>query len=474
MPTAGTKLELICYPYDSSAARPGPAACCGPRAEVTRAALALLPILLSACEVPASALGPTREEAQVRGSELLQALAGRFGPLDREPSFEALRPKLLQNALTPSRIVDDPLAWTTWEEARRTVEVSGWPEPSGYRIGLRAGATRPRRPGEYRGVLRLRVENRGTYEWRVRDELAVGALRPDDAARAFEVLLRGAESAAAKGRGEPVDLRARVLKAFPLAASAWGRLYSLEALRAARESDGATVLELRVALEPARLRPVAPRYAWFLERYAAPIELHAEARVTASAEPPSLSSITPAIWSLAVAQRRATLLLRVREGRAVPAGTRTEGQSGVIRVALDYSTRAGPFRVGVRKLEADLELVSTSDEKAFSASFRREPEWRLPFLIRPFLRGSLRRPFEGAGASLRYGLARRDDVTSLERDYRLAVKESWILRWIGGLSSTAVTDFRRHAEAESDRFTAEGLHALRRDLEDLLGGSPPR
>jgi hypothetical protein len=39
---------------------------------------------------------------------------------------------------------------------------------------------------------------------------------------------------------------------------------------------------------------------------------------------------------------------------------------------------------------------------------------------------------------------------------------------MGGLTATAVSDFRRNAEAESDRFTSEGLNALKQDVETLL------
>ena len=420
--------------------------------------------MLSACEEPPAALGPTRIEAQTRASDLLAALAGRFGPIDRDPAFDAVRPKLVQNALTPSRIVDDPLAWTIWEGTRRTVELFGKPQASGYRIGLRAGAPLPLRPGEYRGVLRLRAEGRGAYEWLVRDELAVGGLRPADAAHALEALFRGAESAAGEGRGAPVDLRPQVLRALPNAAAAFGRLYALETLRATRQADGATAIELRVALEPARLRRVAPRYAWFLEKYATPIELRAEASVDA----PTPDGVTPAFWIVEAAQRRATLRLRLRDGRLALLRSASGTVGDRLSVSLDYSTRAGPFRVGVRRLEAEVAFIGALERTSFTATFRREPEWRLPFVIRPLLRGSLRRPFEGEGSVLEYTIGEKGGVTRLERSYRLTVQENWIVRWIGGFTASAVSDFRRYAEAESDRFTADGLHALRKDVETLL------
>jgi hypothetical protein len=425
---------------------------------------ALLAALLGACGELAASLGPTPGEAQRRGSDLLEALASRFGPVTREPAFDALRAKLLKNALTPSRIVDDTAAWTSWEGLGRTLELVGRPRASGYHMGLRPSAPEPVLPGEYRGTLRLRVEGGGVYQWHARDELAVGALQPADAARALEALLRGAEAAALERRGTSVDLRPALLAALPRASAAFGRAFSLEVLSGTRQGDDTTTVELRAALEPERLQAAAPRYARFLEKYATPVEL----RATAS------SQAGPTFWTLDVARRRATARLRLREGRLAPLDGDAGSVGSRLLVVVDYSTRSGAFRIGVEGLAADVTLVGTPRELSFSATFREEPAWRLPFVIKPFLRGSLKRPFQGDGSLLAYSLGHGDGVTRLERRYRLPVKESWIVRWLGGFASSSVSEFRRHAEAESDQFTADGLRALRQDLEALLQGRAAR
>ena len=103
------------------------------------------------------------------------------------------------------------------------------------------------------------------------------------------------------------------------------------------------------------------------------------------------------------------------------------------------------------------------------ARFAEEPDWRLPFLIKPFIRGSLRYPFEEEGMTLGFALRRHSDgSTRLVRDYRVRVQESWIIRWLGGLSDKAVSDFRRGAEAEADRFNRECLYAVRDDVVTIL------
>jgi hypothetical protein len=55
--------------------------------------------------------------------------------------------------------------------------------------------------------------------------------------------------------------------------------------------------------------------------------------------------------------------------------------------------------------------------------------------------------------------------------YRARVRETWILRWLGGMVGGAVDEFRRGAEAEADRFHRECLLALRDDLA-ALGSAP--
>jgi hypothetical protein len=95
----------------------------------------------------------------------------------------------------------------------------------------------------------------------------------------------------------------------------------------------------------------------------------------------------------------------------------------------------------------------------------------MPFVIKPFLRSSLRRPFEGEGALLAYGIRENGSgMTTVSREYRIAVQESWLVRWIGGNTGDAVASFRESAEAEAERFYGEALLALRADLIRLLGG----
>ena len=102
--------------------------------------------------------------------------------------------------------------------------------------------------------------------------------------------------------------------------------------------------------------------------------------------------------------------------------------------------------------------------------FRREPKWDLPLATERLIRSPLRRPFEGRGSELR--LAVRDDLGSQAmsvRQVRTAVRESAIMRWLGGLGATAFGDFRalggrgESIPHRAVRGAATGRGGVRRD-----------
>jgi hypothetical protein len=386
---------------------------------------------------------------------LLDALAGRFGPVAREPSFDALRPKLAAAALVPSRVFDDATAWTERGGDWRGVQFAGAVERYGYRVGVRASPPEPVLPGDYRGRLQLRRIAGGRYEWQMDEELAVGAVRPADLAGAASALLRQAEQAAGSGPAA----RTALVAAFPRTVAVLGRLCRLESLLLSSEAEGAARVELTVRLTPDGLAPVAPRYAEFLRRYVTPMKLHAVAT----------DAVGAGWWAVDGAQDVWTLRLRVRDGSLVPlAGPAARGIPSQLRVTADYETKMGLFTVGVHSLAAELDLTRTPAEKGVRARFVQEPGWQLPFLVAPLLHSSLRYPFEAEGSEA--GWTAREQPggrAELVRSYRARVRESWLLRWLGGLTTGAVDEFRRGAEAEADLYDRECLLALRDDLATL-------
>jgi hypothetical protein len=61
-----------------------------------------------------------------------------------------------------------------------------------------------------------------------------------------------------------------------------------------------------------------------------------------------------------------------------------------------------------------------------------------------------------------------DGPTRLVRDYAFRVRESWVVKWMGGVGNSAMQDFRKGAESESDRYSRDCLYAVRDDLVTLL------
>jgi hypothetical protein len=215
-----------------------------------------------------------------------------------------------------------------------------------------------------------------------------------------------------------------------------------------------TTVTLEASLHPDAIAPGFPKYARFLRSHATPLRIAVQAREAQATW-----------WSYELRDNCMRLQFRVHGGDLAPLGAAPRAMPERIRVTADVSTRSGAFRVGLRGLDADVQLIRAPDEKAFVATFRTQPDWQLPFLIQPLLKGPLQQPFRGEGSELGYGVTGdARGPTLLVRDYRLPVKESWIVRWLGGLVGGTVTEFRRSAEEEADHFTGEALEALRADV----------
>ena len=98
-----------------------------------------------------------------------------------------------------------------------------------------------------------------------------------------------------------------------------------------------------------------------------------------------------------------------------------------------------------------------------------EPNWQLPLITERLLRSPLRRPFQGEGASLEMGVV--DSVgaqTLLYRRSRLEVKESPILRFLGGLVTRVFDDLDTAVEREEAAYIRELMVAFQQDARGIL------
>jgi hypothetical protein len=170
-------------------------------------------------------------------------------------------------------------------------------------------------------------------------------------------------------------------------------------------------------------------------------------------------------WQAQGDKERLSLTFRVHGGSLAPLDASPRRIPENVHVQVDATTKAWLFKVGLKQLVGDVVLTREAHEKAFVARFRREPDWQLPPFVEKMIRTPLHRPFEAGGAVLTFAV--RDSAgaqTLATREFRLAVQESKIMRWFGGLGNSALKDFRKGAEEEFDRFNGEALGALRADL----------
>ena len=222
-------------------------------------------------------------------------------------------------------------------------------------------------------------------------------------------------------------------------------------------------LRLAVRLTPEGLKPRAPRYAAFLGTYITPIRTRV-----------SVADGEGVVWWTLEGERNLwTLRLRVRDGSLVPLeGDAQRRIPEKLRATSDYATRMGRFSIAATGLVAEVQLVRTPIEKGFTAHFRKKPDWDLPFLVEPFLGGPLSYPFEGAGSEAGWAARETPSGMRLVRDYRARFAENWVLRWLGGMTNRALSEFRAGAEREADRYHGECLLAARDDLVELVRTTP--
>ena len=378
-----------------------------------------------------------------------QALADRFGPIDREAGFDALRPKLNRASFVPSRAFDDRTVWTEWGADWRALEFIGFTSGAAYRVGVRTKAPRPSAPGDYWNRVRLLQIGAGRFEWAVSEELAVGPVRPSDLAEAVDTLFRGLE------RATETSARAAIAEAFPRASAKLGLLLRIELLALQKDADGATSVRFAVRITPAGIRSFAPRGADYIEKYSRPIRAFGAL----------VDSQRTTWWTLEVADHLWVLNLRVRDGSLVPLnGAADRRLPGRLRAQARVATRMGRFGVGAQNIAADVSLTRTPAEQGLSARFLEEPDWQLPFLVETLLNSPLRFPFEAPGSEVDWAVRETPGGTLLTGFYRARVRETWILRWLGGMMGNAITEFRSGAEAEVDRYLRDCLLALRDDL----------
>ena len=414
-------------------------------------ALAVLPTL--ACGDAVAGLADAPERAAVKGTTMLEALADRFGPVELAPEIARTRPRLARYSTTPSRLLDDRDLWTHREQDSRTLEIAGTQRGGRYVLFHRPGVAAPTEPGDARHIMRLDVLGDDEFRWTSLDEVALGAITVADLDRALTAIFLAAE------RDNADALRAGARAAFPRASASLARMFAIDSLRTTQDADGATSVALGIGLRPARAEQWFHALGPYARKYWVPLRWRVTVRDS--------SGTHWGDWT----KRDSSIVLRfrVKGGSLAPIAAPPRRLGATARLTADASAKVGPFRVGVRGLEIETVRSSDSRSMAMTFHFRDEPEWQLPPLVARLLRAPLRRPFEGEGALMRYGVRTgiresSDSASTVWRDIDATVRESAILRFFGRLGGTALGDFRAGAEQEADRLWGETLRGMAEDV----------
>jgi hypothetical protein len=408
----------------------------------------------TACRSAVDTLGDSPQAARRNADQLFAALEYRFHNVERDPAFAQARLKMGREALVPSRLFGDTTVWPIRSDAdsSRTVFVRGGRADARYRFSAGATPLPAANVGDQRHMIRLRFLGGIEYEWTTTIDHAIGSVKPAQVGAAIVATLTAAE-----GRSGDAAI-ADAAAAFPNTAKHLAQLFSLDSLRTAVLSSGATDVTLGLTVQAERLRARYPNFATYVAKY-----------------------VTPSVYRLQISDRSGAsyfdltgrdahviVRLRAHHGRLLSRDARGVPLPDSLLLRTDFSAKYKMFRVGYRDLVADFVIEREDHLRAWNLRFRREPAWQLPLAVDKLIRAPLRRPFQGNGIETRLGV--RDDGESGAvsfRNVKVTVQESPIMRWIGRLGASAFADFSGTTEAEENRFLSELFAALRADIAAL-------
>jgi hypothetical protein len=233
----------------------------------------------------------------------------------------------------------------------------------------------------------------------------------------------------------------------------------LDSVRSVLLVDGSSVVDVRFHADSKRVKPTMPALAQYVEKY-----------------------VKPAKYGIQLTDGRArwldarldegifTFRFRTRDGRLLAIDGPARPMPDSLSMQVELYEHFFIFDVGVSEMVGDFVTVRAPNERGWSMRFRKAPKWHIPLAMRHLISGALDRPFQQGGMLLRVAL--RDDgvQTILARHFDVGVKESAIVRWLGGLGAGAMDDFAGRAETEENRFLADALLGLRADVVTALGG----
>jgi hypothetical protein len=413
-----------------------------------------LALSLAACREVAPAFGPNIPGARQNAEEFFYSVGSRFTNIQRPPRILHARAQFGHYALTPSGIYNDTSVWLAiGPDSARLFGDDGVFSVDRYIVTAKLSTTPPDALTESREIVRLRKLKDNEYEWFTNVEVALGRIGAKNIADVLAAALAGGEGKS------PAAIRADYTSGFPHTVAALGRLYTIDTLRAAPDSDGATTYDIAIKLTPDILKATMPHYAAYIDKYFS----KGKYRIT-------LTDKTGARWFDAwAANYYLHFRIRSKGGHIAPLEGAVRPMPEKLTIGVDMSMKILVFTVGWTGMTGDFEVINTPHERGWSMLFAKEPEWHLPLTVGYLLKSSLRRPFQDPGIPVRISI--RDNPgaqTILNRRLSLVVQESGVLRFLNRLSGTAVGDFLGPSEREANRFNADAFRALRQDVAALL------
>lgn len=411
-------------------------------------------MLLSGCRDSFAAFG-TGAHARASADGLFGALTERHYDLLRNAKYDYARVRIMRGALSPSRVFDDPDAWTGSSGGARILETWGYFGDGQYHMSSRTSVPAPARLADGRHVTTLGKLSDTEYRWDTSVDYAVGPVRPADIALVLSRLMASGE-----GRTEHTA-RADLLSAAPRTSAALGTAFSLDTIRPVALADGTTAVTLTMTVHSEALKHRFPAFSDYVRRYVDPARMRF--LVTDRSGAPFVD--------ISAKERVLTVRVRTQRGHLVPLSGAPRAMPDSLVLAADFKMRVKLFTVGFHDLQMEFVNAAREGEREWVFTGRREPQWDLPLFAGRLLRAPLRRPFAGEGVLFRIGVRAGDgnQPTVLFRQVRLFVQESSILNFLNSLSSTAMDDLNPAVEREQNIWLRELFSAMRDDARAVIG-----